>query len=97
MPALANLTCVLLTLVPQLRADDWRDQRIIDVDQSPFAKLHPVPVRAVTTSDDFWTPRRRVVKHKGDMITGDTSPGKNPGAVPMKVWIPHLGSQLISQ
>src|SRR5579872_6616082 len=39
----------------------WQDQGIIHVDQSPYAKVHAVPVRAVTMGDGFWTPRRKVV------------------------------------
>jgi DUF1680 family protein len=42
-------------------AADWRDQGIIHVDQSPYAKLHSVPVRAVTMGEGFWTPRRKVI------------------------------------
>jgi DUF1680 family protein len=47
--------------VATLAAADWRDQGIIHVDQSPYAKLHSVSVRTVTMGDGFWTPRRKVI------------------------------------
>jgi DUF1680 family protein len=40
---------------------EWRDQGIVHVDQSPYAKLHSVPVHAVTMGDGFWSPRRKAV------------------------------------
>src|SRR5580700_8504515 len=52
---------ILLCLASLSFAADWRDQGIIHVDKSPYAKLHSVPVRAVTMGEGFWTPRRKVV------------------------------------
>lgn len=36
----------------------WRDQGVINTSHSPFAKLHSVPVRAVTIEQGFWSKRR---------------------------------------
>jgi uncharacterized protein len=36
----------------------WRDQGVLNLAQSPFAKLHSVPVRAVTIQEGFWSKRR---------------------------------------
>jgi len=38
---------------------DWKDEGILLVDKSPYAKLHNVPVRAVTISQGFWGGRRQ--------------------------------------
>jgi DUF1680 family protein len=50
--------------IPAARAqspqENWRDQGILALERSPGAKLHNVPVRAVTMAEGFWTPRRRV-------------------------------------
>ncbi len=37
----------------------WRDQGVLNVAKSPFAKLHSVPVRAVTIEEGFWSKRRK--------------------------------------
>ncbi len=37
----------------------WHDAGIADFSQSPFAKLKPVPVRAVTIEGGFWAKRRQ--------------------------------------
>jgi len=37
----------------------WKDQGIENLTTSPYAKLHNIPVRAVTIRDGFWSPRRR--------------------------------------
>src|SRR5947207_9260678 len=42
----------------------WRDQGVIYVDKSAYAKLHTIPVRAVTIRDGFWAQRRRVALEK---------------------------------
>ena len=39
-------------------AHDWRDAGVVDTRRSPHAKLHPVPVRAVTIGEGFWSKRR---------------------------------------
>jgi DUF1680 family protein len=36
----------------------WHEAGIADFSKSPFAKLKPVPVRAVTIQDGFWAKRR---------------------------------------
>jgi DUF1680 family protein len=37
----------------------WPDQGVINTANSPFAKLHSVPVRAVIIEDGFWSKRRK--------------------------------------
>ncbi len=37
----------------------WRDQGVLNLTNSPYAKLHNVPVRAVTIEDGFWSKRRK--------------------------------------
>ena len=37
----------------------WRDQGVINTAKSPYAKLHSVPVRAVTIQEGFWYKRRK--------------------------------------
>src|ERR1700682_4296183 len=44
---------VALTTTPA-----WRDQGILNLANSPYAKLHSVPVHAVTIEAGFWSPRR---------------------------------------
>ena len=39
-------------------APPWRDQGILNLAKSPYAKLHSVPVHAVTIETGFWSPRR---------------------------------------
>ena len=36
----------------------WQDQGVINTANSPYAKLHSVPVRAVTIEEGFWSKRR---------------------------------------
>jgi hypothetical protein len=36
----------------------WRDQGVLNLAKSPYAKLHSVPVHAVTIESGFWSPRR---------------------------------------
>ena len=33
---------------------------VVDTSRSPYARLRPVPLTAVTLTDDFWAPRQRV-------------------------------------
>src|SRR5260370_41921511 len=49
----AAQSSVALTTTPQ-----WRDQGILNLAKSPYAKLHSVPVHAVTIEAGFWSPRR---------------------------------------
>jgi DUF1680 family protein len=37
----------------------WRDQGVLNLANSPYAKLRNVPVRAVTIEDGFWSKRRK--------------------------------------
>ncbi len=37
----------------------WKDQGVLNLVNSPFAKLHSVPVRAVTIEEGFWSERRK--------------------------------------
>ncbi len=38
---------------------DWRNAGVIDLSNSPYAKLKTVPVRAVAIQDGFWSQRRK--------------------------------------
>lgn len=38
----------------------WRDQGVLNLANSPYAKLHSVPVRAVTIEEGFWSKRRKI-------------------------------------
>ncbi len=42
----------------------WRDQGIVNLNKSPYAKLHSVPVHAVTIGDGFWGQRRKTAVEK---------------------------------
>jgi DUF1680 family protein len=37
---------------------DWKDEGVLFVDKSPYAKLHNIPVHAVTITAGFWGARR---------------------------------------
>lgn len=37
----------------------WQDQGVIATSKSPYAKLHSIPVRAVTIREGFWSKRRQ--------------------------------------
>jgi uncharacterized protein len=37
----------------------WGDQGVLNLANSPYAKLHSVPVRAVTVEEGFWSKRRK--------------------------------------
>jgi len=38
---------------------DWKHAGVIDLNNSPYAKLKTVPVRAVVIQDGFWSQRRK--------------------------------------
>ena len=38
---------------------DWKDAGVIDLSNSPYAKLKTLPVRAVVIQDGFWSQRCR--------------------------------------
>jgi DUF1680 family protein len=44
--------------VPLTTTPPWRDQGVLNLAKSPHAKLHSVPVHAVTIEAGFWSPRR---------------------------------------
>ena len=46
-----------ITTTPETR---WKEEGVLFVDKSPFAKLHNVPVHAVTITHGFWGARREV-------------------------------------
>jgi DUF1680 family protein len=54
---IAVAVVAVLSLAAQTSA--WRDEGIIHTTNSPHAKLHDVPIRAVTISDGFWAARRK--------------------------------------
>src|SRR5580658_8956762 len=39
-------------------AGAWKDEGVLFVDKSPYAKLHNIPVHAVTITQGFWGVRR---------------------------------------
>ena len=56
--ALAPLPSPLATAAGQATLS-WKDQGVLNLASSPYAKLHSVPVRAVTIEDGFWSKRRQ--------------------------------------
>jgi len=42
----------------------WHDQGVLNLSKTPYAKLHSIPVRAVTIGDGFWGQRRKVAVEK---------------------------------
>jgi DUF1680 family protein len=44
----------------QFPSGPWQDQGVLNLANSPHAKLHSVPVRAVTIETGFWAARREV-------------------------------------
>ncbi len=59
--------CSILLLpawLPAQTQQAWRDQGVINLTNSPHAKLHSIPVRAVTIRDGFWGQRRKVAVEK---------------------------------
>jgi hypothetical protein len=45
---------------PSASNANWKDEGVLFVDKSPFAKLHNVPVHAVTITQGFWGARREI-------------------------------------
>jgi DUF1680 family protein len=45
---------------PNTSNPDWKDEGVLFVDKSPYAKLRNVPVRAVTITQGFWGARREI-------------------------------------
>jgi len=48
------------TEVPLTDNPSWRDQGVLNLEKSPYAKLHTVPIRAVTITSGFWATRRDI-------------------------------------
>src|SRR5258708_30886133 len=64
---------VALTTTPA-----WRDQGILNLARSPYAKLCSVPVHAVTIEAGFWSPRREADGMGQFSFNGDALEGKPP-------------------
>ena len=45
---------------PNASNPDWKDEGVLFVDKSPYAKLRNVPVHAVTIKQGFWGARREI-------------------------------------
>jgi uncharacterized protein len=56
--AISSAISSLLDDSPAASGASWRDAGVIDVSRSPYAKLKPVPVRAVVIEEGFWSKRR---------------------------------------
>src|SRR6266850_6514465 len=56
---IAQQSSVVLTTNPP-----WRDQGILNLTKSPYAKLRNVPVHAVTIENGFWAQRREINVNK---------------------------------
>ncbi len=39
---------------------EWKEEGVLFLDKSPYAKLHNIPVHAVTITDGFWGTRREI-------------------------------------
>jgi DUF1680 family protein len=60
------ISVAFFLIVPALRplaaqpgSESWKDQGIVDVTRSPHAKLHTIPIRAITIDQGFWAERRK--------------------------------------
>src|SRR5277367_3315648 len=49
---------------PDASGPSWKDEGVLFVDKSPYAKLHNIPVHAVTITSGFWGARREVNVNK---------------------------------
>src|SRR5580692_6862056 len=56
---LTGLRVFLCAVSLQAQTAAWKDQGIVHTANSPYAKLHDVPIRAVTIADGFWAQRRK--------------------------------------
>jgi uncharacterized protein len=57
-PRLA-LTALLFAATLAASDDTWREQGVLHLANSPHARLHSIPVRAVKMGDGFWSARMR--------------------------------------
>lgn len=55
---LGNLLGSVLGGRPSTPMGDWKDEGVLFLDKSPYAKLHNIPVHAVTITEGFWGARR---------------------------------------
>lgn len=62
--AIAFPLVVPALLRAQTGGTPWRDQGVLNLSKSPYAKLHNIPVRAVTIRDGFWAGRRKTAVDK---------------------------------
>jgi uncharacterized protein len=53
------LTVLSGTEAPPSIQPDRKEQAVLNLQRSPFAKLHPVPVNAVVIKEGFWSKRRQ--------------------------------------
>src|SRR5215212_12175716 len=51
---------IAIAVLAQSADAPWRDEGVLYLKRSPFARLKDVPVRAVTMGEGFWAARRRV-------------------------------------
>jgi uncharacterized protein len=58
-PALSLARGEAASAAPEATLLPWRDQGVLNLANSPYAKLHSVPVRAVTIEEGFWSKRRK--------------------------------------
>lgn len=54
------IPAIFLLSLPLLAQTPWRDQGLLHLSASPHARLHPVPVRAVSLQPGFWKTRQDV-------------------------------------
>jgi DUF1680 family protein len=57
---LDNLMAFSQQAGPSSSDRNWKDEGVLFVDKSPYAKLHNVPVHAVTITEGFWGARRQI-------------------------------------
>lgn len=55
---------IFLLSLPVLAQSPWREQGLIHLSSSPYARLHPVPVRAAALQPGFWKTRQDVTVTK---------------------------------
>jgi uncharacterized protein len=56
---LVGFLLALYAIPLQAQTAEWKDQGIVHTANSPHAKLHDIPIRAVTIADGFWAQRRK--------------------------------------
>ena len=61
---LAACLAFVITAFAQTGDEPWKAQGIINTSASPKAKLHSVPIRAVTMGEGFWSERMRTNAEK---------------------------------